>query len=162
MPGWVWGGKSLINHLLTSKAEHICNQSLHWGWCSTAVTGGTEITKRNNHGTNTLQKLMNWQHFHHCVLVCKQPSKCPENHRQPSQRAEGLVPLGYAGSPAPFLTAVNAMGLHRHCPGSVDMQGAHRGILYSPSWAVIKPHLGHIRWNRCDAILRHFLFLQKH
>lgn len=118
--------------------------------------GGTELTKRSNRDANTLQKLMDWQHFYHCASVCNQPSKCPENHRQPSQGAEGLVPLSYSVSPAPFLTAVNAMGLHRHCPGPMDMKGAHQSILFSPSWAVIKPHLGCIRWNRGDAVLRQF------
>lgn len=60
-----------------SKAEPTGNQSLQKGCCFTDITGGTELTKRNNYDAKNLQKRTDWQHFRHCVLVLQTAAEMP-------------------------------------------------------------------------------------
>lgn len=79
----------------SSKAEPPGNQSLHKGCCLTDVTGGTELTKRNNYDANNLQKQTDPQHFHYCLLVLQTATKnALKTTGDPAGGQLGSVPLG--------------------------------------------------------------------
>lgn len=93
-----YGWQSLITW--SSKAEPTGNQSLHKGCCLTDITGGTELTKRNNYDANNLQKQTDLQHFHHCLLVLQTATKnALKTHRRPSRWAAGFGSPGLRGEP---------------------------------------------------------------